>query len=212
MKIKWSVFALLICPFSCSSNLYAAHLGALQTALKWFPLPHSPYISPYTGHLQGGCMYPQCLHVLPFLISFLVCPASSACVLRASSCFAHIRTSSLIISSALLMTLSSLSIFLCMYSLLMPQTNCSFTHLSSSWYLLSFAATLNHLIHSSTFLLLCLFSLQNWEGFYCHVIFFMLCLYDSLLVSYIFSYRNVLCFGYLLSMIIFYLICVSVKC
>ena len=163
LQIKWSVFTLLVCPFSCSSNLYAACLGALQTALKWFSLPHSPHNLPYTGHLWGGCMYPQHLHVLPFLISFLVCPASSTCVLRASSCFTHIRTWSLVISSVLLMTLSLLSFFLCMYSSLMPQINCSFTSLSSSLYLHSFAA--NHLIHSSKFSLLCLFCLQNWRDF-----------------------------------------------
>ena len=149
----------------CSSNQYAACLGVLQTALKWFSLPHSPHVLPYTGYLWGGCMYPQYLHVLPFLIAFLFCHASSACVLKASSCFTHLRTWSPVISSVLLMTLSSLSIFLCMYPSLMPQINCSFTHLSSSWYLHSFAAILNCLIHSSTFSLLHLFSLQNWRGF-----------------------------------------------
>ena len=110
-------------------------------------------------------MYPQNLHVLSFLISFLVCHASSTCVLRASSYFTHLRTWSLVISSVLLMALSLLSIFLCMYSSLMPQINSSFTHLSSSWYLHSFAAILNHMIHSSTFSFLHLFSLQNWGDF-----------------------------------------------
>ena len=103
----------------------------------------------------GVCIHNICMCFL-FLISFLVCHASSACVLSAFSCFTHLRTWSPVISSVLLMTLSSLSIFLCIYSSLMPQINCSFTCLSSSWYLYSSAAILNCLIHSSTFSLLSL--------------------------------------------------------
>ena len=56
------------------------------------------------------------------------------------------------------------------------------------------------------------FQFTKLEGFYCLIFFFMLCLCDSLLVSYIFSYWNVLCFGYLLSIEnIFYFICVGVQ-
>ena len=86
---KWSVFTLLVCLFSCSSNLYTALLGALQTALKWFSLPHPSHILPYAGHLWGRCMHPQYLHVSFFLISFLVCSASSTCVLKGFLLLCH---------------------------------------------------------------------------------------------------------------------------
>ena len=132
LQIKWSVFTLLVCPYCCSSNLHAACLGALQTALKWFSLPHSPHILSYAGHLLDGWTAPQYLHVLRSLMLFLVCTPSTTCVLRASSYFTHLKTWSLVISSVLLMTLISLPIFLCMSLSLMPQINCSFTHLSSS--------------------------------------------------------------------------------
>ena len=54
LKIIWSVFTILICPFSCSSSRHIAYLGPLQTALIWFTLPHSPHFLPYTGHFWDG--------------------------------------------------------------------------------------------------------------------------------------------------------------
>ena len=125
------------------------HLGALHTALKWFTLPHSPYIMPYAGHLLGGWMDPQYLHVLAFISLQSVCPASSICVLLDSSCIAHIRTCLLVILSALLLTLIQCS--------LRPHMNCSFTCLSCSWYSHTFTANLTLWSHSSTFSPLCLF-------------------------------------------------------
>ena len=116
LQIKWSVFTLLVCPSSCSSNLHAVCLGPLQTALKWFSLPHSSHVLLYAGHLLGGWMYPQYQHGLTGLIILLsVCSISAVCVLRASACLTHIRTWSLVLLLDLLMILSLLSIFLCMY-------------------------------------------------------------------------------------------------
>ena len=144
LQIKWSVFTLLVCPSSCSSNLHAACLGALADCTTNDSPCHIHHTSCHVlAHLLGEWMDPQYLHVLTDLILFFVCTASTTCILMASSCFAHMRTWSLIISSILLMTLISLPVFLCMYLSLMPQINCSFPHLSSSSYLHYFAALLN---------------------------------------------------------------------
>ena len=119
----------------------------------------------------SGCIHNN-LHVLTGLILFLVGTTSSACVIRASSCFAHIRTWSLVISSVLFMTLD-LTIYFSFHVLIVNATkNCSFTHLFSSRYLHSFATILNILIHSSTFSLLLPFQFTKLEGSDCLIIFF----------------------------------------
>ena len=116
LQIKWSVFTLLICPSFCSSHLPAACLGALQTALKWFSLPHSPHVLPYAGHLLGGWMDPQYLHGLTGLIFLSVYTASNACVLMASSCLARRRTWSLLCMCYLLLSCgSSLKVYFIFY-------------------------------------------------------------------------------------------------
>ena len=68
LKIIWSVFAILICPSSCSSSLCTACLGPLQTALIWFILPYSQHFLPYPGHFWGRWMDLQYLHRLTCLI------------------------------------------------------------------------------------------------------------------------------------------------
>ena len=110
----WSVFTVLICPSSCSFSFCTACLGPLLTALIWFLLPHSQHFLPYTAHIQSGWMDPQYLHGLTSLIWLSVRSASDACVLRASSCFAHIRTWSFLISLVFLMAVSFMYIFICM--------------------------------------------------------------------------------------------------
>ena len=105
---------------------------ALYTVLKWFTLPHSPHVVPYAGHLQGGQLDPQYLKVPVLIISASVCPAPIICIILASSCFASIRTCSLVILSVLSFAFISLIISACMPSSSRPPMNCSLIYLSCS--------------------------------------------------------------------------------
>ena len=93
-----------------------------------------------------------------------VCPASNACVLRTSSCFAHIRTWSLVTSLDLFMVLRLLSIF---FDILIVNAMDKLLFYLPIELLIPafFAAILTLFIHSSTFSLLCPLSLQNWRDF-----------------------------------------------
>ena len=134
---KLFILHLISLSIAHSSLLDILHLGALHTALKWFTRLHSPHIMPYPGHLLGGWLDPQYLHVPILIISALacpalalVCPAPLNCIMCISSCFVSIKTCSLVILSVLL--LISFIIFAFIHSLSRPHMNCSFIHLSCS--------------------------------------------------------------------------------
>ena len=172
LQIKLSIFTLLVCPSSCSSNLPAACLGALQIALKWFSLPQSPHILPYAGHLPDEWIDPQYLHGLTVLVLLSVCTASN-------TCFAHIRTWSLITSLDLLMVLRLLSIF---WDILIVNAMDKWLF---NWpikllilaFFCSYSYPLNPLLCIFTFISL---EFTKLEGFDSLIIFLMLCLNESL--------------------------------
>ena len=122
-------FTVVISSLFCSSHLDIPHLVALHTVLKWLTLLHFLHIMPYAGHLLSGWLDPQYLHVLVLIISASVCSGPIICIRLASSCFASIRTCSLVTLSVLSFALISLTIGACMPSLSRPHMNYSFIHL-----------------------------------------------------------------------------------
>ena len=116
--LEWvrSVFTMSIWLPSNSSTLSTAFLELLQASLMWFILAHTLDLLPYAGHLWDGCLDPQYMHGLVWPICFSGQFVSTVCVHQASSCFAYIRTCSLGILLAFHIAVSSLFIFICMFS------------------------------------------------------------------------------------------------
>ena len=65
------------CTSSCSTSWTALCLVLLHTAVKWFILPHSPYLFPYAGDLRGDWLDLQYLDMHVWLFCILcICPFS----------------------------------------------------------------------------------------------------------------------------------------
>ena len=58
---------------SCSTLWTSLCLTLQHTGIKWFNLPHPLHLFPYAGHLWGGWMDPQYLHMHCWLFVAFAC-------------------------------------------------------------------------------------------------------------------------------------------
>ena len=155
------------------SSLGVFLLWLLHSFSKWVALSHCEYLLWYVGHLFGTfklqqhlqfmnisllvdfppsnlLLFCQCLFtVLNSLLSFVACKYAF-CTPWISTLLAHAYTSSLVIWLVFLTAINSHMISVIISSLFMLLIYCSFSPLSFSLYLLSFALILKWPIHSLT--------------------------------------------------------------
>ena len=166
---------------SCSTSWTALCIMLLHTAFKWFILLHSSHHLQYTGHLWGGWLDPQYLHMFVWLCCGLCLYfdffsdqmaldswcifklfKTTVCVLWASTHHAYISTWLLVTSVFPSLFVSSLIISIIMAMSFSPYINCSlivylFLCNCIIWMLVYLP------IHSSTFSLCCQTSFWNYS-------------------------------------------------